>query len=113
MIFCVYIFSILIIVPQFAPANVIVMRINSTAINISWNPIPLESARGFIIQYSVTYQLVDGSDPVTVYVDSSKTFVIISGLGNGELYGAKLAGITSVGKGPTSPISYEEGAGDG
>ena len=58
------------------------------------------------------YQLVDGSDPVTVYVGSSKTFVIISGLRNGALYGTKLTGITSVGEGPTSAISYEEGAGD-
>ena len=49
---------------------------------------------------------------LSIYVDSSKTFVIISGLRNGELYGAKLTGITSVGEGPTSPISYEEGVGD-
>ncbi len=95
--------------PRMAPTNVAVVRVNTTALNISWDPIPIETAQGFILQYLVAYQIQDGTNARSVLVDSTVNFVIINNLTPGGLYGATVAGITSVGEGPESSITYEEG----
>ena len=48
-IILVLIFKLLYIypVPRVAPRNVTVVRINSTAISVSWNPLTLQEARGW------------------------------------------------------------------
>ena len=85
------------------------MRINSTAVNISWDPISPETARGFIVQYSVVYQVVDGTDSHNVLVGPTLSYFVITGLDPGKMYAAIVAGITSAGEGVQSALTYEAG----
>ena len=92
-----------------APANVAVVRVNMTAIKVSWDSIPIETAQGFILQYLVVYQLQDGRNPQEIFVGPTANSVVINDLTPGMFYGATVAGITSAGEGAESPITYEEG----
>ena len=86
-----------------------VVRLDSTSINVSWTPVPIELAAGIILQYSVVYQTEDGSSTGTVLVSSLFSYAVINGLMPGSLYGATVAGITIAGEGLRSPVVYEKG----
>ncbi len=45
-------------VPPVAPYNVTAKRVSSTEIFVSWDPLSLVEARGFVISYTVAYTTV-------------------------------------------------------
>ena len=46
--------------PSMAPMNVTATRLNDTAMNVSWTPLTLVEARGFV-KYVITYMKAGGS----------------------------------------------------
>ena len=67
-------------VPTVAPKNVTVVRINSTAISVSWNPLTLQEARGWPVY--VVYLLSSSQRTACDFrtVDTSDSNVVIGNL---------------------------------
>ena len=102
--------SILVSVPL-APAavrNVNVMRINNTAVSVSWTPLTLTEARGMLTGYVITLSPVSlsrkihASETVTRTILPSESSVTIGGLDPTQQYIVTVAGSTSVGNGAMS-----------
>lgn len=64
-------------VPSAAPSNVNGDRIDGTRMRVSWAPLTLELARGFITHYTVFYQ---STLMEVVMVPGNETTVVIGGL---------------------------------
>lgn len=96
-------------VPLVPPRNVTLVRVNSTAVKVSWMPLTLEEARGVIIGYSVMYQTSDSRSRTvnTISVDFDASSVVISGLREEERYGVSVACRTTNGTGQASDFVYE------
>ena len=102
--------AILVSVPL-APAavrNVNVMRINNTAISVSWTPLTLTEARGRLTGYVITLSPVPlsrkrhASETVMRTVLPSESSVTIGGLDPTQQYIVTVAGSTSAGNGEMS-----------
>ena len=84
--------------PSTVPGNVEVIRINGTAINISWVPLNLVEARGFIRGYIITYQQASNGSrhrrqTQMMQVDGSASYTLVGGL-QGAAYNVTVAGMT-------------------
>ena len=44
-------------VPKTSPGNVQVMRASSTSLQVSWTSLSLDDAQGFVVNYTVSYQV--------------------------------------------------------
>lgn len=77
-------------------------------LRVSWNPLTLEEARGFIAEYAVTYSSDDGRrkrshETGTVTVPGDATSVTLTGLDHEERYSVSVAARTVAGQGVSSP----------
>ena len=96
------------IAPMTPPRNIEVDRINSTAVKVTWEPLTLIEARGFITNYTVTLQpqgsrkRADGSIVVTVPHNVSD--VTITGLDPDTNYIVTVVVGTSVGQLPSDQL---------
>ena len=88
-------------VPSTAPSNVNGDRIDGTRMRVSWDPLTLEQARGFITHYTVLYQSSTLMEVVTV--PGNETTVVIGGLDVTQSYSISVSAGTSVGNGEPSP----------
>ena len=89
-------------------------RLNGTHMNISWSPIPLTQSRGFITNYTCTYQRVRSGIQETGTVCecttvSSASSVVIGGLDPASAYTVSVGATTAAGAGVTSPPSVTPG----
>ena len=85
--------------PSTVPGNVEVIRINGTAINISWVPLNLVEARGFIRGYIITYQQVSNGSrhrrqAQMMQVDGSASYTLVGDIQPGVAYNVTVAGMT-------------------
>ena len=96
---CVLIFA----APNVAPKRVVVNRTSETAMTVSWMPLNLSEARGFVIFYSIAYTPVQAS-PNTEFMnaraDSSSVEVV--GLERSLAYSVVVAAATNAGIGVQS-----------
>ena len=92
-------------VPNVPPHNVTVFRLNGTHINVSWVPLTLVEARGFIINYTVSVELSSGGEVVTVHVQENETSAVIGGLDPRQAYSVKVWASTVAGHGLPSNIT--------
>ena len=94
--------TIILIVPP-APENVRAYRLSNTSMFVSWDTIPLTVSRGFVQNYTVTYQSHDKQlhlDKVTVLGNQNN--VLIAGLIPMRQYVVLVAATTSAGPGDAS-----------
>ena len=89
--------------------NVMATRINNTAIRVSWSPLTLTQARGFLTGYTITLTPISTSRKrqtsgiVTVMAGPTNTSIVVTGLNPTLHYSVTVAGNTSVGGGDDSP----------
>ena len=75
----------------------------SNSIEIIWSPIPEENSHGVLLGYVVYFKRHRSYEIfTTVKLNASTHVLIITGLSEGTRYEIKVAGRTSVGKGPLS-----------
>ena len=91
-----------------APGNVEVIRLNGTAMNVSWVPLNLVEARGFVQSYIITYrQSSSGTrrrrQVQTQRVDGNSSSAIVGGLQPGVAYEVTVSGMTT----QTGPGEHE------
>ena len=91
--------------PNLPPHNVTVLRLNGTHINVSWVPLSLVEARGFIVNYTVSVGPAGGGDMVTVHVQANETSAVIGGLDPRLAYSVKVWASTVAGHGLPSNIT--------
>ena len=79
---------------------------NTTHVNVSWVPLTLEEARGFISYYTVRYDSVSSRRRRAVrteVVDPESSYKVIGGVGITESYSITVSASTSAGEGISSP----------
>ena len=83
------------------------MNISSTAIRVSWDPVPAIDQNGVITQYEVEYNQTTFSE-VSMYntttVNSTTLMVDLTGLEENVEYAIRVRAYTSVGDGPYSVL---------
>ena len=80
------------------------IRLNGTAMNVSWVPLNLVEARGFVQSYIITYQQTSsGTRPKRqtetqqmVQADGSDSYAIVGGLQSGVTYEVTVSGMTTL-----------------
>ena len=86
------------------------VNISSTAIRVSWNPVPLIDQNGVLTQYEVEYNQTTFSE-VSMYntttVNSTTLMVDLTGLEEDVEYSIRVRAYTSVGAGPYSNVVME------
>ena len=91
--------------------NIIITRINQTAMSVTWILIPITLAQGKILHYIVTYfaQLSTGQANINyVNVSANENTVNIGGLKASVSYIVTISAVTSVGEGNSSePVIIE------
>ena len=72
---------------------------------VSWMPLTLEQAQGFITGYNISYQPISGvkRQAQSVRVPGDSVQISITGLEPAVSYTASLSAATAVGSGPISP----------
>ena len=101
---CACCITIILIVPP-APENVRAYRLGNISMFVSWDTIPLTVSRGFVQNYTVTYQSHDKQlhvqlDEVTVLGNQNN--VLIANLIPMQQYVVSVAASTSAGRGDAS-----------
>ena len=89
---------------------ILVRSDDGTSIDVSWTPLTLREARGFITGYVVSYSTGSGrrrQDEEETLDDASSA--TITGLDPGTDYSVTVAGRTSAGVGPASEPMHAEG----
>ena len=85
-------------------------RISGDKVNVSWEPLSLEKARGFVTSYTVTIepefkvQLNRRQEPGTV-VPGDRNWVVLDNIDQNLAYSIFIAAYTSAGMGPSVKIS--------
>ena len=85
--------------PSIAPRDVDVIRLNGTAINVSWVPLNLVEARGIVRGYIITYTQTNSGgrrkrQTEMVQVNGSVSYAIVGGLQPGVAYNVTVSGMT-------------------
>ena len=95
--------------PSIAPKSVQVSRMSASVMVVSWTPLSLSEARGFITHYTVAYFPHQSSskrqEPNTMYknVSSDSNQTTIDGLEADIDYGVQVSASTYAGSGDFSP----------
>ena len=84
------------------------IRLNGTAMNVSWVPLNLVEARGFVQSYIITYtQSSSGTrrkrQAQTRQVNGSASYTVVGGLQPGVAYDVTVSGMTTL----TGPGEHE------
>lgn len=100
---CSYTLFLLLIVPSSHPLNVVVERTSQTHGLISWTPLTLTVARGFVTSYKVNYWTMgsDGLDVISVEVPGVQNSAILTGLEDKGYY-ITVSASTIIGQGDAS-----------
>ena len=102
------------IAPNVAPKGVVIIRLNGTHMNVSWQKLSLEEARGFIRGYFITFiEIEEGNrrkrDAFRVEVGPEVSYTVISGLDLTKQYSVTVSAATSAGEGTKADQSSVNG----
>ena len=102
------------VAPNVGVSIVIFVRSDDgTSIDLSWTPLTLKEARGFITGYVVSYSTGSGrrrqDEEETLDVSADASSATITELDPGTGYSVTVAGRTSAGVGPAGESMYAEG----
>ena len=108
---CTYQYIIFNTAPSSAPSDVVVTRVNTTSINVTWTPLTLTEARGIITGYILNYVVATSTRSKRVSLEASGDVSshVITRLVVGQVYGVSVACKTEAGSGPASDFAYEPG----
>ncbi|KAJ8964752.1 hypothetical protein NQ317_008057 [Molorchus minor] len=96
------------VVPGAPPGNVVGEAVSPTAIQVSWNPPPLNRSNGNIIYYKIQFVEADRSDSEASEIKFNGTSIILDELKKWTTYRIRVLAGTSVGDGPSSyPITIQ------
>ena len=84
------------------PMDVLVKRINDTHIGVSWSPLSLVEARGWITNYTVYYSPTSSKQYNSTTVSHNLTSVVIGGLMPEVTYVVQVSASTAAGEGEKS-----------
>lgn len=92
-------------IPTIPPSGLALNRTSGTTMIVSWMPLTLEQAQGFITGYNISYQPISGvkRQAQSVRVPGDSVQISITGLEPAVSYTASLSAATAVGSGPISP----------
>ena len=95
--------------PNVAVENVVVDRTSPTTMDVSWRPLTLSEARGFVTFYSIAYTPTPNSrrrqapqDTMHVNASADSSSVTVVGLDGDLAYSVTVSASTSAGMGPQS-----------
>ena len=91
--------------PTVAPMNITIDRYSATEMGVSWEPLTLEQARGFVSAYVIGYEPAGDTKRQQIQpaeVGGDQTSVNIPGLIPGVAYSVSVSASTSAGMGTTS-----------
>ena len=98
------------VAPDVRVSNVTLVRSHDgTSIDVSWTPLTLIEARGFITGYVVSYSTGSGRRQQADDVSIDASSATITELDPGTGYSVTVAGRTSAGVGPASEPMHAEG----
>ena len=108
-----FLFLLTSVVPVMAPRNITAVNISSTAILLTWLPIPSSLSNGLIVEYRITYfkaenmgVVLRNEDSWQTVIDGEKLSYNITGLERFTNYRFRMAGINRRGVGVDSePIT--------
>jgi len=108
-----FLFLLTSVVPVMAPRNITAVNISSTAILLTWLPIPSSLSNGRIVEYRITYFKAENmgvalrnEDSWQTVIDGEKLSYNITGLERFTNYRFRMAGINRRGVGVDSePIT--------
>ena len=94
-------------VPSVAPVGVMVSRsADGQSMNVSWSPLTLSQARGFV-DYVITYGPV--GDISKQSLTAIGTYIVVTSLDAATSYLVMVSGQTSLGLGPSAPVVSSTG----
>ena len=98
------------LVPVTGPHDIHVMRLSSSQITVSWQPLSLEEARGFITKYTVTAEPTTltrrrQEGTLSVSVEHNATRVVLDGLSPNLAYSVSVSASTTVGTSSNNNIT--------
>ena len=121
MVHCLSIFTLIILAhiflaPDVTPRNFIVERVSPTTMSVSWTPLTLSEARGFVTFYTVAYTPVlnrrrrqVSQDTMYMNVSADSSSVTIVGLDGSLAYSVQVSAGTRAGQGVQSETYEAEG----
>eukprot|EP00731_Ephydatia_muelleri_P019021 Em0011g1061a len=97
-------------VPSVAPMGVVVTRSSDgLSMKISWSPLTLSQARGFMDYYAISYRPV--GDSTRQLLKTTEAYIVVSLLNAMTSYLVTVGGHTAAGLGPTIPVTSSPLAG--
>ena len=88
-------------VPRFGPSVTNITRLSGSSVSVSWHPLTLEEARGFITEYTVTAQPANTQrrqeGTLTVSVPPSESMAVVEGLEHTLAYWVSVSASTAAG----------------
>ena len=94
-------------VPSVAPVGVMVSRsADGLSMNVSWSPLTLSQARGFV-DYVITYGPV--GDTSKQSLTANGTYIVVTSLNTTASYSVMVSGQTSLGLGPSASVVSSTG----
>ena len=95
--------------PDIAPNIVMVTVVNSTAINVTWEEIPLMNRNGIITTYEVLLEPLQTFDEQLTYqqMNTSDLYILLDDLEEFVGYNISVRAYTSIGPGPYSEEDLE------
>ncbi|XP_053386774.1 protein sidekick-1-like isoform X2 [Mercenaria mercenaria] len=94
--------------PTVAPVNIETTALNSTAIQVTWQPPPPETQNGGISGYRIMYWRSIDPDSTAKQVTKREQTVILAGLHIYTEYAISVQAISLTGNGPKSAVKYEK-----
>ena len=102
--------SYMYLVPSVAPMGVVVTRSSDgLSMKISWSPLTLSQARGFVDYFAISYGPV--GDSTRQLLKTTETYIVVSSLNAMTSYLVTVGGHTVAGLGPTIPVTSSPLAG--
>ena len=102
--------SYMCLVPSVAPMGVVVTRSSDgLSMNISWSPLTLSQARGFMDYYAISYRPV--GDSTRQLLKTTEAYIVVSLLNAMTSYLVTVGGHTAAGLGPTIQVTSSPLAG--
>ena len=96
-----------------SPSDVVVVRVNTTHMVVSWTALNPMEARGHIRHYTISYWPASNSELVmSITVHSTTSAVLIGGLMPGEGYVVEVSASTAVGDGNKTEVMLNRAKGD-
>ena len=98
--------------PTQAVADTKVKVLNSTSVQLEWNPIPEKFRHGVIIKYTIVYKYENSKIENRIHCPGSAVLVRVNGLTQSSEYSFRIFAATSKGDSPSSEVMIAKTGGE-